>query len=294
MRFSQFLHQQDLIEAQKYLEEKLILFNQGKRNGQIVFMAGGAASGKGFAVSNFLEAEKFKIRDVDAWKIALLKIHQKTGKFPGLEGLNLKKSADVLKLHNFVTSLKIKDKTLNALLMNAKPGNLPNILFDITAKDITSITNVIDKLIPLGYNPKDIHIVWVLTNYSLAVRANKSRPRIVPDDILLQTHEGAARTMWKFIKNNKLPQGINGAFHIILNNRENTIFHVNQKGEKLDGKINAQGKMVRPLVIKSFFSINLKKEGKPFKGNKELSNKLFDWITDNVPKTALTGKEMGV
>ena len=32
------------------------------------FLAGGAGSGKGFAIANFMEKEKFKIRDVDEWK----------------------------------------------------------------------------------------------------------------------------------------------------------------------------------------------------------------------------------
>ena len=47
----------------KQLEEKLILFNGGKNYGQVVFMAGGAGSGKGFAIKNFLEGNKFKIRE---------------------------------------------------------------------------------------------------------------------------------------------------------------------------------------------------------------------------------------
>ena len=34
------------------------------------FMAGGAGSGKGFAIKNFCK-EEFKIRDVDEWKKAL-------------------------------------------------------------------------------------------------------------------------------------------------------------------------------------------------------------------------------
>ena len=65
LTFSQFL-------AEQYLEEKLIMYNQGKRYGQIVFLAGGAASGKGFAIRNFMEKEKFKVRDVDAWKTAFM------------------------------------------------------------------------------------------------------------------------------------------------------------------------------------------------------------------------------
>ena len=48
-----------MLKFRQYLEEKLIMYGQGKRYGQIVFLAGGAGSGKGFAISNFMEKEKF-------------------------------------------------------------------------------------------------------------------------------------------------------------------------------------------------------------------------------------------
>ena len=60
--------------TEQYLEEKLILYNQGKKYGQIVFLAGGAGSGKGFAISHFMEKEKFKVRDVDEWKKGYLEL----------------------------------------------------------------------------------------------------------------------------------------------------------------------------------------------------------------------------
>ena len=40
---------------ENFLIEKQILFNQGKKYGQIVFMAGGAGSGKGFAQKIYME-----------------------------------------------------------------------------------------------------------------------------------------------------------------------------------------------------------------------------------------------
>ena len=73
--FSKFL-------AEQYLEEKLIMYNQGKRYGQIVFLAGGAGSGKGFAIANFMEKEKFKVRDVDEWKKAFMMIADTQDKYP--------------------------------------------------------------------------------------------------------------------------------------------------------------------------------------------------------------------
>ena len=61
-----------LTEDIMLLTEKLIMFNQGKKYGQVVFMAGGAGSGKGFASKNFMEVNKFKVRDVDEWKKAFM------------------------------------------------------------------------------------------------------------------------------------------------------------------------------------------------------------------------------
>jgi dephospho-CoA kinase len=50
------------------LNEKLITYGNRKSYGQIVFVAGGAGSGKGFAISNFLDSTSFKVRDVDEMK----------------------------------------------------------------------------------------------------------------------------------------------------------------------------------------------------------------------------------
>jgi len=108
LTFSQFL-------AEKYLEEKLIMYNQGKRYGQIVFLAGGAGSGKGFAISNFMEKEKFKVRDVDEWKKAFMKVADAQNKYPEIKGLKLSNPRDVAKIHMFVKKLGIKEKDIDPL-----------------------------------------------------------------------------------------------------------------------------------------------------------------------------------
>ena len=166
------------------LEEKLILFNGGKNYGQIVFMAGGAGSGKGFAIQNFMQGEKFKVRDVDEWKKALIKLAKMKDKDSELAKLNLRNPEDVFKLHTIVREKGIKNKTLDMLLTGAKKDRLPNILFDITMKDSNDITDVAPRLIEAGYEPKNIHLVWVLTSYKQAAKANKERDRVVPDAIL--------------------------------------------------------------------------------------------------------------
>jgi hypothetical protein len=261
------------------LNEKQILFNGGKKYGQIVFLAGGAGSGKGFAISNFLQGNDFKIRDVDEWKKAFLKLADTTGRFPELKDLNLRNPKDVFKLHMAVKDAGIKDKTLDGLLADVSQDRLPNIIFDITLKEMGDISEVMPRLQSVGYDPKNIHIVWVLTNYRVAVMNNAGRERVVPEDILLKTHEGAAKTMYQIVTGS-IPRGINGKVAVILNNRENTVFfdRPNSQGEK---------------VIKDFTYLTIKKEGKSPVKRKEVQQQLFDWIRSNIPKTKETKELFG-
>src|SRR6056300_398760 len=54
--------------TEEQLDEKLITYNNRAQYGQVVFLAGGAGSGKGFAGSHFLDSAGFKVRDVDEMK----------------------------------------------------------------------------------------------------------------------------------------------------------------------------------------------------------------------------------
>jgi len=248
LTFLQFL-------AEQYLEEKLILYNQGKRYGQIVFLAGGAGSGKGFAIRNFMEKEKFRVRDVDAWKTAFMKLADTTDKYPEIKGLNLKNSKDVVKLHNFVKAKGIKEKSLDLLLRDVNARHAPNVIFDITMKDTSNIDAVIPRLLEVGYDPKNIHLTWVLTNYYIAIKNNQTRTRTVADDIMLLSHEGAATSMYEVIKG-KIPKGLDGGVRVILNNLENTIPWLDPVTNK--PMLTKQGN----IKVKDFTYLTLKKEGK--------------------------------
>ena len=129
-----------MLSFKRYLIEKQIILGKGANYGQVVFLAGGAGSGKGFAIKNFLEGSKYKIRDVDEWKKAFLRIAVLKNKYPKLRRLDLRKPKDVFKLHMFVKEKGIKDKTLDLMLGQAKIGKLPNIIFDVTLKDKDDIT----------------------------------------------------------------------------------------------------------------------------------------------------------
>ena len=265
----------------QYLEEKLILYGQGKKYGQIVFLAGGAGSGKGFAISNFMEKEKFKIRDVDEWKKSFIKMADLQDKHPEIKGLNLKNPKDVYKIHMFVKKLGIKDKSLDIMLADANTDRLPNIMFDITMKDVSDIGDIIPKLEKVGYDSKNIHLTWVLTDYSVAIVNNRNRTRVVPEDIMLLSHEGAATSMYSVIKG-KLPRGLNGGVRVVLNNRENTIPYLDPKTKKTVKTKTGN------IIVTDFTYLTFKKEGKTIAPEADVKKEVMGWIAANVPKTKLT------
>jgi hypothetical protein len=282
------------------LNEKLITYGNRKPYGQVVFIAGGAGSGKGFAIDNFLDSSSFKVRDVDEMK-KQLQILNRLGKITikdilakygrniklgdldlikkvqddgyTLQNLNLKNPNHVYVLHTLVKAMGIKEKSLENLLVGKNnPEVLPNIMFDITAKDVTDITSVVPMLKQAGYKTENIHLTWVLTNYVTAMVNNKNRARMVPEDILLKTHEGASNTVWGLVTK-ALPKGMNGRVDVILNNPEHTVFYTDADGRTINGK------------VKGFLSLPLKKAGGGIFAEKLWKDKLFGWVKDNAPQS---------
>ena len=94
------IRQEQLTE--EYLEEKQIIVGKGKNYNNIIFLAGGAGSGKGFAIKNFLQGEKYRVRDVDEWKRLVMKIHKLKRADSSLKNLNLRNPDDVFVLHQYV------------------------------------------------------------------------------------------------------------------------------------------------------------------------------------------------
>jgi hypothetical protein len=325
---------------EEQLDEKLITYNNRAPYGQVVFLAGGAGSGKGFAGSNFLDNASFKVRDVDEMKKELQKLNRldkidvdtiirkfgkrikpkdmdmiqkvfntelpKGGK-QTLRNLNLKNSDHVGVLHSLVKAMGIKDNSLiNMLAATNNPETLPNIMFDITAKDLSDITDVLPMLKKAGYDSKNVHLTWVLTKYEVAVDNNATRERMVPADILLKTHEGASTTMWNLLTK-ALPKGLNGRIDVILNNKENTIFYntdggrtddktntkamtrnqddvsVKIKGQGADAKRSREVTREKTKFVADFLSLPIKKAGGGLVAHDVWKTILFSWIKDNAP-----------
>jgi hypothetical protein len=160
------------------------------------------------------------------------------------------------------------------------------------------------NLLRAGYNPANIHMIWVLTNYQVAIKNNADRKRVVPADIMFQTHKGAAHTMFEIIKNKGKKLAVNGQVHVVLNNRDNTIFW--EKGDTAKGGQKLTQKAVdnrttgrwkhdkkddgtkRLLgVIKDFTYLTMKERGKSYISSPDLMQQLYQWIVDNIPNIEL-------
>ena len=84
--------------------------------------------------------------------------------------------------------------------MTAAADRKPNIIFDTTLKDAGKLQKLSRQVTTLGYDKKNIHIVWVVNDIEIAKKQNLERPRVVPTEILINTHRGASNTMGDILK----------------------------------------------------------------------------------------------
>lgn len=206
--FNSFLIEEAFLqEEMSILMEKLITFGGQAypKFGNIVLMAGGAGSGKGFVLSNLVGLEG-KTFDVDELKTMASKapaIKRKVAADLGVDiedlAQNLKDPKNVEKLHdimgNYLGIDKRKERAFYRGVLAADPDRKPNIIFDMTLKSLDKLDKIAKDASKLGYDKKNVHIVWVVNDIEVAKQQNQKRARTVPSEILVNTHRGAANTM---------------------------------------------------------------------------------------------------
>ena len=270
----------------QYLEEKLIILGGDKKYDQVIILAGGAGSGKGFAQRHFMSAANYKIIDTDAMKFALINLgkkindHEKSKEPTKKYGQKYEEVKPTFKaILAYVQSMKLKDPkntaTLHALVgdMGADDKQiinmflpftgtrsvLPNLLFDRTLKNEKAVIETTSFALNAGYKPENIHVVWVLTNYRIALKRNKQRlERRVYNDILFATHAGAADTMLNIVFKDYAKYGINGDIAVVIA-MDRGIFTIN--GKKMEaGTVKIQGNSGQDVVT-DFTYFRVKKAG---------------------------------
>ena len=285
--FNSFLHEEILAAGldAEILMEKLITFGgQAYPNyGHIVLMAGGAGSGKGFVLSNLVGLEG-KVFDVDELKTLASKtpaIKRRVAQELGvdLEDLasNLKNPENVGKLHDIMGDYlqidKRKERAFYRGVLAAPEDRKPNIIFDMTLKSLDKLDKIAKDAAKLGYDKKNIHIVWVVNDIEVAKQQNLKRSRTVPSEILVNTHRGAANTMGDIINmGNRLKKYIDG----------DIVFAFNKVG--VDANLVKSGKGGSYVKDANYFYV--KRAGKAptsvDKLDKEIRAKIKAYVPKNV------------
>lgn len=259
LQYKDFSNLQTLIEKQ-------ITIGNGKKYGQVVFIVGGSGSGKSFAVSNFLDSFKFKIYDPDKLKEYYIKTKDIFNSYPELKDFSFKNPEQVNFLHQIMKKKEIGTRSIEILAKSQKNSeHKTNLIIDITLKDIEDLLYYADFLSFAGYKPEDIHIVWVLNDYNIAVKQNQERNRTLPNEVVFNTHVGASSSVWQII-NNKIPDNINGGIYVVLAHKDHVIFFNDKK-----------------TVIKDFKYLTIKKPNEVITTEQNVLDQLWDWIVSYVP-----------
>jgi len=273
-----------MLGFKEFLLEKLVTFGNKAypKFGNIVILAGGAGSGKGFVSSNLLgiegitfDVDKLKEMSQGSTKFAA-EVKRQTG--IDIKKLNLRKPENVSKLHDILANIfKLPDKNLLTKFRSivvADPTRKPNLIFDVTLKDIKKLKDIKAYAENLGYNKTDIHLVWIMNSYDVALEQNKKRKRVVLTDILMKTHEGASKTMSDLLKDSvALSTYINGDIWIVFNK------------VGVDSEIRTS-----PLGGKYITKTNkfkLKSQGKRPVSFDDISNNIVNKIKEYVPNPKL-------
>lgn len=267
-----------------FLKEDLITFNKRAypKFGNIVILAGGAGSGKGFVKKKLLGIEGFSF-DVDEMKkmaSAAPRINERVKKELGIDmkklSSNLKDPANVSKLHEIIGDyLELDERRLKVFytsIFAAAPDRKPNIIFDVTLSSLTRLEELTRQVNNLGYEKDNVHIVWVVNDIEVAKSQNETRARKVPVEILVNTHRGASQTLADILNMGKtLDNYMNG----------DIVFAFNKV--KVDTEVSFSGKGGMYLKNTNYFYA--KKAGKPPLSTKQLSVSIKSKIAEYVPKS---------
>jgi len=264
-------------EKLKELNEVLITFGNRPKFGQVVLLAGGAGSGKGFITNKILGIDA-KTFDVDQVKTQIIdpstpKINKTIQDKYGVDvtKLDLKKPDDVALLHKINDELGLSTKKQDLFFKNlSNKDRLPNVMFDTTMKSEKKIADLVKVVQDAGYKKENIHIIWIMTPINVALKQNKERDRVVPEDILLDTHKGVAENMNNLMKKQKFQDYIDGYVYIVFNQAyvDNTL-KFSSKG----------GNYVKDAVI-----LQIKEKGKKALPYAEITKKYLRKIKKYVPK----------
>lgn len=305
--FKNFVHNNSIVT------EDLITFGKKAfpKFNQVVILAGGAGSGKGFVQQHLLGIEG-KVFDVDAFKEASLKLPKFQKEIEERFGVKLNNDFESFKKACFknpeivswlhyrtldgnaeegIVGLNWDKKVQSMLMASLTSDNRPNLIFDNTLKKESKIDDIVDSVEQFGYKREDIHLVWILNDIKTAIDQNATRDRTVALSILMGTHEGAGETMAKILYDtSESAKKIDGDIWIVFNKafvdvKLDTRAGRIKEGEPIPSGIlpDKKGKYKGAYVSDSLL-LKVKEKGKAILSYDNIADKYLQKIIEYVPK----------
>ena len=175
------------------------------------FLAGGPGSGKSFVSKSALGGMGLKVIDSDS------AFERK---------LNKEKITLDFTTHNDIEIvrrdlIRSKSKRIAGMQLNMALEGRLGLIIDSTARDVEKIQQEAQNLRAIGY---DIHMVFVNTSLEVALERNKTRPRVLPDAVVINSHKQIQKNMGRLqrifgvrnfvvVDNNEVAQDVNPTVH---------------------------------------------------------------------------------
>ena len=302
------------------LEAKLITFggHAYPKEGQVLILAGGAGSGKGFQLSRLIGIEG-KVFDVDKFKEMavgedvskkkkelfrhFLMKHPPVADYVqenhiDFDKLNLKDPKDVSVLHHIIKLSGLDDEYKDYVSRFSDSKTKPNLIFDKTCKSRKDLQEVFDTVVSAGYKKENIHLVWVVNDLNVAVVQNRERSRTIDEELLRKIHAGVSRTMNELIRETDgINQYVGGDVWISFNKEkvdvELLIKQIDDAKTQKKKNLFVVTKSSCVLVKKKGKKVDLSKFNQTLSSEmmKVLKDKLSDYTKDDVWKASKKGKK---
>ena len=175
------------------------------------FLGGGPGSGKSWVSKTALGGMGLKVIDSDgAFESKLRK-----------EKLTLNFAAHDKKEIIARDKIRSRAKQIAGMQLSMALEGRLGIIIDSTARDVEKISGQAQNLRTIGY---DIHMVFVNTTLEVALERNRSRPRQLPDAIVIRSHKQIQKNLGKLqrifghrnfiiVDNNESAEDVNPIVH---------------------------------------------------------------------------------
>ena len=175
------------------------------------FLAGGPGAGKSWVSARALSGMGLKVINSDNAFASKLKKEKMSLDFATHD------EKEIIKRDKIRTKAKQVAGMQLGLALEGRLG----IIIDSTARDVEKIQQEAQNLRTIGY---DIHMVFVNTSLEVALERNKTRPRVLPDAVVINSHKQIQKNMGRLqrifgvrnfvvVDNNEVAQDVNPTVH---------------------------------------------------------------------------------